>query len=370
MIKRVSLFIVCCLLGVKGFSTQADALIVSLNSQVMGAEIPEDYSGLSYETRMLLPDAHGNYYFSKDNQKLVRMFRTLDVKSLRLGGNSVDVKATATPSPKDLDALFGFAREAGVKVIYSVRLQDGSVEDAVLQARYIWEHYADRLDYFAIGNEPGYYKDYERDLQPRWDKLMKAMREVAPGARFCGPDDNPNPVLCQKMTRDYWGNPLSMITFHNYPAGCAYTNPGKPYDEMIPYDYKERCSYLLSKSLPKEYAQVYRQLERVFQHHPYRLSETNSFWYGGLDGASNAYASALWALDYMYWWASRGCQGMNFHTGDKVGGTDIAAHYATFVTEGEGFDIRPLSYAMKMFAVGGKGRLFPVIMQAEDALSV
>jgi len=369
MVNRFLLFIWCCILGVERLSAQSDTLLVSLDSQVEGAVIPADYSGLSYETRMLLPNAYGNYYFSKDNKKLVNIFRTLNVKSLRLGGNSVDVKATPTPSEKDLDVLFGFAREAGVKVIYSVRLQDGSVEDAVNQTRYIWEQYADMLDYFAIGNEPGYYKDYEHDLQPRWDRIMKAMRTVAPNARFCGPDDNPNPVLCQKMIRDYWQNPLSMITFHNYPAGCAYTNPSKPYAEMIPYDYKERCSYLLSESLPKECARVYRQLERVFQTYPYRLSETNSFWYGGLDGASNAYASALWALDYMYWWASRGCQGVNFHTGDKVGGTDIAAHYATFVTEGKGFDVRPLSYAMKMFDVGGKGRLFPVIMNADNGLS-
>ena len=96
-----------------------DVVSVVLNSQVIGATIPEDYSGLSYETRMMLPDANGQYYFSKENQKLVRMFKRLGVKSLRLGGNSVDVNSTSYPSNKDIDALFGFAREAGVKVIYS-----------------------------------------------------------------------------------------------------------------------------------------------------------------------------------------------------------------------------------------------------------
>lgn len=356
------------LLGANGFAQQ-DTLQVTLKSQEVGTWIPDNYSGLSYETRMVLPDAKGCYYFSKDNRKLVRMFKALNVKSLRLGGNSVDVKATATPQKKDLDALFGFAREAGVKVIYSVRLQNGSVKDAISQARYIWEHYADLLDYFAIGNEPGYYKDYERDLQPRWDELMKAMRTAAPKARFCAPDDNPNPVLCQKLIRDYWNNPLSLITIHSYPAGCAFTNPGKPFHEMIPYDYKERCDHLLSERLPREYAHIYNQMERVIENHPFRLSETNSFWYGGLDGASNAYASALWAIDYMYWWAERGNQGVNFHTGDKVGGTDIAAHYATFVTEGDGFDVRPLSYAMKMFNIGSKGRMFPVVVDENKSLT-
>ena len=30
-------------------------------------------------------------------------------------------------------------------------------------------------------------------------------------------------------------------------------------------------------------------------------------------GASNAFASALWALDYLHWWAAHGAAGVNFH---------------------------------------------------------
>lgn len=83
-------------------SAQADTIKVTLHSHELGVGIPSDYCGLSYESRMLLPDATGRYYFSKDNQKLVRMFRTLGVKSLRLGGNSVDVETTTPPSNEDL----------------------------------------------------------------------------------------------------------------------------------------------------------------------------------------------------------------------------------------------------------------------------
>ena len=364
--QRLSLLIFGVLMGF-GCCWAADTTRVVLNSQVIGATIPADYSGLSYETRMMLPDADGHYYFSKDNQKLVRMFKRLGVKSLRLGGNSVDVDSTPYPSAKDIDALFGFAREAGVKVIYSVRLHDGNVQEAARQAGYIWKHYADLLDYFAVGNEPGYYKDYEHDLRPRWEQLMKAMRKAAPGARFCAPDDNPNPILCQKLVRDYWGEPLELLTMHSYPAGCAYQNPGDAV--KVPFDYRERCDYLLSDRLPQEYGKIYNQMRNLYEKYPFRLSETSNYWYGGLDGASNAYATALWALDYMYWWALRGNRGVNFHTGDKVGGTDIAAHYAAFVTEGDTFDIRPLSYAIELFDVGGHGQLLPVTLSDNRQLT-
>lgn len=371
--KRIVLLLIFALLcGAFSRCAQPDKIEVTLHDQVVGAPIADDYCGLSYETRIVLPDTSGTHYFSPENKKLVNMFKTLGIKSLRLGGNSVDVAATPTPSANDLDALFGFAREARVKVIYSVRLKDGTIEAAVNQARYIWANYADLLDYFAIGNEPGYYKNYEEQYQPRWDALLKAMQQVAPEARFCAPDDNPNPVLCEKLIRDYWQQPLSLITLHNYPAGCAFTNPGsgRAYEELIPFEPAERCEYLLSDSLPKVYAEVARKMEQVVEGYPFRLSETSNFWYGGLEGASSAYAAALWGVEYMYWWASQGCLGMNFHTGDNAGGIPIKAHYAAFVTEGEAFDVRPLSYAIKLFDIGAKGRLLPVEVSDNRQLAV
>ena len=350
---------------------------VVVDNQVKGPAISANYVGLSYEIAMLKPNAQGKHYFSKDNKPLIRLYHSLGIKSVRLGGNSVDVKGGYTPNTNDIDELFGFARAAGIMIIYSVRLQDkmvngkpspdSNVDDAVMQAKYIYEHYADMLDYFAIGNEPGYYKNYEKDLQPRWNRIMQAMRNVAPKARFCAPDDNPNPTLCNKLWDDYGQtNPnakqqvLGLLTMHSYSAGCSYKNPNtaKNHSELIPFDYKERSRYLLSDELVEENQRVYNQMERVFgiQNLPgFRLSETNSYWFSGLNGASNAHAAALWALDYMYWWAMRGNQGVNFHTGDRVGGDGMVPFYAAFISQGDGFDICPLSYALKAFGIGAVG---------------
>ena len=44
----------------------------------------------------------------------------------------------------------------------------------------------------------------------------------------------------------------------------------------------------------------------------YRLTESNDYL-TGVPGASNAFASALWALDYLHWWAAHAAAGVNFH---------------------------------------------------------
>ncbi|VEB40352.1 Uncharacterised protein [Chromobacterium violaceum] len=41
----------------------------------------------------------------------------------------------------------------------------------------------------------------------------------------------------------------------------------------------------------------------------FRIAECNSFYDGGAPGVSNSYASALWALDYLFTCALNQCQG-------------------------------------------------------------
>ncbi|MBQ9477541.1 MAG: hypothetical protein IJU63_07145 [Bacteroidales bacterium] len=344
--------------------------IVRLGSAEPGAAvIPDDYVGLSYESKMLVPDGNGQYYFNVENKPLVTLFRTLGIRSIRIGGSSTDNPNDPLPSLADIDNFFRFAREVGVKVIYSVRLRDGDPDYARSVAALIQNKYSDRLDLFAIGNEPGYYKNaYEEELKPRWASIREAVNSAFPGARFCAPDDNPNPPLCSFML-DNFGSHIGLLTMHYYPGDCAYTNPFKVQDvsELIPFDPAVKRELLLSDDLHPKYEGVLKRMAPVFERAPYRLSETNSIWYGGLKDASDSYASALWALDYMYWWASRGSAGINFHTGDYVGGGDgtVVSRYATFVTEGDGFDVRPISYALKAFGEGAKGTLVPVQIDGE-----
>lgn len=45
---------------------------------------------------------------------------------------------------------------------------------------------------------------------------------------------------------------------------------------------------------------------------PYRMTEANDCLHG-VHSASDGFAEALWALDYMHWWAAHRMAGANFH---------------------------------------------------------
>src|SRR5581483_6761567 len=126
---------------------------ISVDAKNPGAEIPADFSGLSFEVVQLLP-TNGVHYFRADNVALINLFHTLGIKNLRIGGNTSDRNATKLPDLADIDSLFAFAKAADVKVIYCLRLQGGDAQADVQLAKYIMDHYAAQMDCFSIGQEP------------------------------------------------------------------------------------------------------------------------------------------------------------------------------------------------------------------------
>ena len=57
----------------------------------------------------------------------------------------------------------------------------------------------------------------------------------------------------------------------------------------------------------------------------YRLAEANSFYNGGAPNVSDAFGSALWAIDFLFTNAANGSSGVNFHGGGQgTGYTPIA----------------------------------------------
>ena len=338
----------------------AGPVSVYVKTSQPGMEISPNTIGLSYETSLMLPDTNGVHYFRPDNKPLIAVFKTLGVKNLRIGGNSVDAPNVPLPSEADVKVFFEFARAAGVKVIYSVRLEDpnsqsitnadlsptpGSIANAWLAARFaklIHNRYADVLDCFAIGNEPDYFQDYTL-YSNRWKAIHDAIVAVYPDAKFCGPDQNPSPELDKKMVRDFANasGGLRMITQHSYPFGCAYKNPqvGKDITKLVPFGAAESREKMLSPAAYDTYQTIYKGIAGAIGRSSvcFRLTEANSFWSSGLKGASDSYAAALWAVDYLYWWADHGAEGINFHTGDRTGGgSSMVCRYAAFVTSGRG----------------------------------
>jgi hypothetical protein len=362
----------------------ADAPVtLGLDVEHPGAVIGPEFTGLSYEVASLIP-GDGPRYFRAENAPLVTLFHTLGIKSLRIGGNTSDRNAQRLPEFADLDSLFGFAKAAGVKVIYCLRLHEGDPTLDAATAKYILDHYAPLVDSISIGQEPSAYPVQEVDTRPpsermgaavekfpytryrdEWQLFARTIVDVVPEIRFAGPGVHNNPDWTRRFIEDFGrDHHVALITGHLYPGGAA----GKLPSARVGRD----------RMLSGEFFQVYEKLYDGFVPAaravglPYRLEEVNSYFNGGAQDASNTFTSALWGLEFMYWWASHEAAGVNFHTGDRVSMNNDyqTPRYATFVTAPEGFDIRPLAYAFKVFDLGAHGKIVPLALENPTSVNL
>jgi len=334
---------------------------VDIDPQANGIAISNDFMGLSFETTAILPDANGHYpYFSADNRSLIRLFKTLGIKNLRIGGNTADRPSAPIPSRADIDAAYAFAKAAGTDVIYTVRLRDSKPEDVVATAKYVVDHYKQETLCLSIGNEPNVYEKEYSKYHDDLVQFMAAIATVAPDARLCGPATTPgNGAWAAKYAADFGpSGKVVAVTQHSYPGG----------DSRKVADPAAGRELMLSPRFVRQYQKLYDAFVPSVQKEglSYRIEETNSFYNGGAENVSNTYASALWSLDYLYWWAAHQASGVNFHTGDKVaaGEQQTPCWYATFWNKPEGLKIHPIAYAIKAFDLGSHGKLLPAEVTA------
>ncbi len=301
----------------------------------------------------VLAGPNGSHFFSSTNKPLIAIFKTLGVRSLRVGGNTADRPTLPTPSKADVDNLFAFAKAADVKVIYTLRLNQGSLDAAVEMANYITRRHSKQLACFAIGNEPNVFSKEYTPYLAEWKRYASEItsKKNSPRAKFCGPSTSPGH---EKWSADFanefgTNGPLSLISQHDYPGGDARraTNAAVAREKI------------LSPSIDEHYAKFSANFVPAVLSNglPYRLEEANSFYDGGALDVSDTFASALWALDYQWWWLEHGASGINFHTGDKVAARDESkpCRYAVFWTSPYGYDVHPIGYALKLFSMGARG---------------
>jgi len=314
--------------------------------------IPSDFAGLSFEKNSL-----NQGVFSPRHGTLIRLFQTCGIKSLRIGGNSVDRTAfsngTTTDSlftTNDLDSLFLFAQTAGCKILLGLNLRDSNASLAATEASYVMELYNNELFGFEVGNEPDMYAKHFYRGKNYWDtnyekeymKYYDTIKLSQPKAVFTGPACASSYTeftmpFCRKMDAII-PLPLSMLTQHYYGGDTTATVP-------------ELIDTLMNKEKLRSLSAEVKRLVHCADSSgiPFRMSECNSLSHGGKKGVSNAFVSALWALDYLYKLAYDSCAGVNFH-----GGLDGA--YPVFSREDTTYSARPIAYGILAFQIGSKGR--------------
>ncbi len=345
---------------------------VTINPRPSGAAIPADFLGMSFGMRALVPKPAGERFFSPTNTQLITLFQNLGLRHLRLGGTSVEWPVrTPIPNERDIDDLFAFARAAGIdKVIYSLRLLETTPDahyagaDAAI-AKYISEHYRPQLDCFSLGNEPNRENIYTHDVTitnfatylTKWRQFAAAITNAVPGARFGGPDAGSGNVYWTtnfaRAEKD--ASYIKVITEHFYVGGAGR---GKTAERGI--------EAMLSPAWVAANQRLYDRMAVPVMADglPYRLTEANDHYSGGVRGASDTFAGALWALDFLHWWAAHHALGVDFHNTQWVV-NDVITH-----DEGGRLLVNPKGYGLKAFDLGSHGSVESVTLSNRDELNL
>jgi hypothetical protein len=320
----------------------AEAAVTSdltLEEDPSAPRMPLTYIGLSYELSQLSDPA----FFSASNSDLVAYFRLLSPQGvLRLGGNTSEFcwfRANAsTPAPRlhvppgdlaanwmphqlfaitpeAIDALAGFLKATGWRLIYGLNFGNSTPERAAEEAAYVAKSVGNSLEFFQIGNEPDLYTKASNgtrspgwnfdDYVKEWAACADAVTARVPLARFGGPD-----VAASSDWVVRFAEKMSPVM----DARLAFLT-GHYYAEGPPDDPTVTIGRLLAPN-PKIASDLGRINAAAGPNgSKYRMTEGNSCYRGGKPGMSDAFAAALWAADYILELASLGCVGVNLHGG-------------------------------------------------------
>jgi hypothetical protein len=308
--------------------------------------MPADFIGLSYEMGQL----YNPLFFSRDNLPLVKAFRGLNMNGvLRLGGhlsNITDWEGVGQNDPKQIrgvrhgiedywewplvdpvvqknkkgiltrkaiENLRGFLDAVNWRLIYGLNFACGSAARAADEADAVTSIVGDRLIAFVIGNEAdGFGEDsffrtagYEvQQYLAEYETWVKTIREKVPHAKFAGPDtDGKVDTWVLEYARRTRGDAV-LLTSHFYGMGPA-SDPGMTAERLLRRTNPELEAQIAAVAVARDAAGGM----------PYRMAEGNSCFGGGRKDVSDAYASALWAADYVLKVACAGFVGVNLHGG-------------------------------------------------------
>jgi hypothetical protein len=316
-------------------SAVASPVRIIIPRETTGATVAPTLASLSYETDNLVDPN----FFAATNTGLVAMFKKLNPQGvLRLGGNTSDLARPAgftgklpvlhplyrekhrvqpyyDVTPQALTALAGFLDATGWKVIFGLNMRADSPELVATFAKMARDRLGSRILALQIGNEANnYFKTYEA-YKAAWDRLSAPIGR----ADIAGPDSGANTDWVQRFSRDV---PDAVLLSRHY--------------------YREAAERGSLQDILRHDAEFDREIATCAQagrrhKHGFWLTETNSYYRGGLDGVSNAFAAALWGLDYILSAAFNGTTGVCLQGGPRK---SIESSLEGHGTGGKGRDVK------------------------------
>ena len=332
-------------------NASAGSLPITVHPGQLGNQLNPGFVGLSFGAATVAQDN----YASTDFGGYLRTLGHAGV--IRVGGNSGDTTfwtstgepapswaTSGTITPDKLRHLATIVRRAGWKMILAVNLKQPDPARAADEATYARRIFGNSLLAIEIGNEPNFYYSSTAAYYTDFESYVAAIEKVVPGVGITGPEaeTNHSSWLGDFATLDAGHPDVTEISDHTYPASVCGTSTA-----TIP-------ELLGTSSVQYETANAQAALSAAAQLGvPAAMTETNSVVCAGAPGVSDAFASALWALDYGLLIAQQGIVNADFMDGTNAAGCDP---YTPLCPTTGDLTARPIYYGMLATELVGTGR--------------
>jgi len=265
-----------------------------------------------------------------------------------------------------IDRFIELARRMGAEPQINVRMPGGSPEAAAELVRYCNVSNDYDVRYWAIGNEPNLYADfqmygYDGDYDTvrynrEWREIAEAMLAVDPDILLLGPgtsqytgdpETDPRDEAGRDWLREFLlanGDLASVVAVHRYPFPTSMTGPARTIDDL------RANSREWDTIIPNLRALIRETTGRDL---PIAISEVNSDWSHAVGGEAtpDSFYNAIW-------W------------GDVLGRlirqrVEIVAHFLLQCQTGQGgwgllgkYEVRPTYYVYQMYKHFGDELLY------------
>jgi hypothetical protein len=331
-----------------------------VNPGKTAGRIAPGFIGLSFEKTHLT-----NGTLTADNAPLIALFKLLGAGVLRIGAGDVDkttwqpnaMPVSGPPFPTvvgtaEVDALAGFLSATGWRVIYGVNLKTGTPMNSAAEAKYANGKLGASLYGFEIGNDFDQLGTWAME-KPTWESFANALLALVPGAPLMGPGADPGAISFATSFAQDEASKLVLLT-HHYYRGSGGTSSCTIANLLAP------DATLVSRMQSLSTAATANKLRDGW-----RMGETNSCNHHGGDGVSNAFASALWSIDYIFVNATNGSSGVNFHGGEVgMDGTTPFLYAPIGEALGKVTGANPLFYGLLFMSLAGNGNVLTTTANA------
>ncbi len=312
-------------------------LSLTVTTSTAGRAIQPGFLGLSLEYPAV--EAYAGSDPNAINPVFEQLIRNLtpgQAPELRIGGDTTDWTWSPVPGvPKPNGIRYSLTdnwvhvtaavtHALGARLILGINLELDSATDASAEAKTLVAGIgAGSIAGLELGNEPelygsfSYYRlpngqhvngrpagydfsDYLHDFSRIGGSVPK-LPLVGPATG--GPHWIPElPSFLRAQSR------VGVATLHKYPLQSCFIRPSEPQYPTLAHFLSPAASQGLANSIARYVGVAHAR------HLPLRIDEMNSVSCGTAPGLSNAFGSALWALDAVFQMARVGVDGVNIHT--------------------------------------------------------